>query len=109
MFINMNPYFDIYQYEGLDLDQTMWAFFNDKKNYKHLKEYESKVFSLKRELKESEVKLEVRQRELNVKVEEKDREIHRLIGKLDTVQASLTEITDSNVLLKDKVQHYQML
>ena len=44
----MNPYFDIYQYESLELDETMWKFFDEKKDYKQLKEYENKLLQLKR-------------------------------------------------------------
>lgn len=48
----MNPYFDIYQYEILELDEGMWQFFDERKDYKQLKEYEGKVLGLKREIKE---------------------------------------------------------
>jgi hypothetical protein len=48
----MNPYFDIYKYEGLELDEAMWEFFDQNKDYKQVKEYEAKVLGLKREMKE---------------------------------------------------------
>jgi hypothetical protein len=58
----MNPFFDIYHYESLDLDETMWQFFDQKKDYKQLKEYEAKILALNRELKESQVNHEARER-----------------------------------------------
>jgi hypothetical protein len=53
MFIRMNPYFDIYQYEALELDEAMWEFFDQNKDYKQVKEYEAKVLGMKREVKEA--------------------------------------------------------
>lgn len=58
----MNPYFDIYQYEGLDLDESTWKFFDQNKDYKQLKDYESKLLQLKRELKEAQINYEAKER-----------------------------------------------
>lgn len=54
----MNPYFDIYQYELLQLDESLWKFFDQNKDYKQMKEYENKISQLRRELKQSQVKYE---------------------------------------------------
>lgn len=37
IFIKMNPYFDIYKYTDLNLDEREWIFFDQHKDYKTLK------------------------------------------------------------------------
>ncbi len=64
----MNPYFDIYQYEALELDEHMWQFFDHNKDYRQLKEYEAKVFALRRELKEAEATHDAKLRQLNLSI-----------------------------------------
>ncbi len=69
----MNPYFDMYEYEMLDLDEGLYAFFDKNKDYKSLKEYESKVLGYRREIKEIELREEARERMNKREKEERER------------------------------------
>lgn len=68
----MNPYFNIYQYQSLELNEEEFIFFNANKDYRQLKEYEREVGQVKRELKEEEYLREKEGREYSERLAKKE-------------------------------------